>query len=89
MADGGASHFARTVQLVKKAKPSMLVECLVSDFQGAEEVMVLAQGPFQCGQRMHVPKRVCECEAVHAALRRLDSLHVSISFRLVQTPTVG
>jgi lipoate synthase len=32
--DGGASHFARTVQLIKAKKPSMLVECLTPDFQG-------------------------------------------------------
>lgn len=34
MPDGGASHFASTVQLIKQNKPSMLVECLVSDFAG-------------------------------------------------------
>lgn len=32
--DGGASHFARTVTLLKQLRPNMLVECLVSDFQG-------------------------------------------------------
>ena len=32
--DGGAGHFATTVQLLKEKKPEMLVECLVSDFQG-------------------------------------------------------
>lgn len=32
--DGGAQHFATTVELLKKAKPELLVECLVSDFQG-------------------------------------------------------
>jgi lipoic acid synthetase len=32
--DGGASHFAHTVELLKQQKPSLLVECLVSDFQG-------------------------------------------------------
>uniref|UniRef100_A0A7S3K3M4 Lipoyl synthase, mitochondrial n=1 Tax=Aureoumbra lagunensis TaxID=44058 RepID=A0A7S3K3M4_9STRA len=32
--DGGASHFARTVRLLKELKPSMLIECLVSDFRG-------------------------------------------------------
>ncbi|OXB70862.1 UNVERIFIED_CONTAM: hypothetical protein H355_015874 [Colinus virginianus] len=35
MPDGGAAHFARTVRLLKQVKPKMLVECLVSDFQGA------------------------------------------------------
>jgi len=34
MPDGGAAHFATTVQLIKQVKPKMLVECLVSDFAG-------------------------------------------------------
>ncbi len=34
--DGGAGHFAQTVQLIKLMKPSMRVECLVSDFAGDE-----------------------------------------------------
>jgi len=34
--DGGASHFARTVQLIKFRAPRMRVECLVSDFAGDE-----------------------------------------------------
>ncbi|SOV81372.1 lipoyl synthase [Plasmodium sp. gorilla clade G3] len=32
--DGGASHFAKTVELVKFSRPDILIECLVSDFQG-------------------------------------------------------
>eukprot|EP00635_Sarcinochrysidales_sp_CCMP3193_P012109 CAMPEP_0118902576 /NCGR_PEP_ID=MMETSP1166-20130328/7800_1 /TAXON_ID=1104430 /ORGANISM="Chrysoreinhardia sp, Strain CCMP3193" /LENGTH=349 /DNA_ID=CAMNT_0006841785 /DNA_START=27 /DNA_END=1077 /DNA_ORIENTATION=- len=32
--DGGAAHFARTVALFKELRPSLLVECLVSDFAG-------------------------------------------------------
>jgi len=35
MPDGGADHFAQTVEFIKLRKPDMLVECLVSDFQGA------------------------------------------------------
>mmetsp|Transcript_22100 Transcript_22100/g.50051 ORF Transcript_22100/g.50051 Transcript_22100/m.50051 type:complete len:340 (-) Transcript_22100:177-1196(-) len=34
MEDGGAGHFATTVQLIKEGRPDMLVECLVSDFAG-------------------------------------------------------
>jgi len=34
--DGGAGHFATTVQLLKHKKPELLVECLVSDFRGDE-----------------------------------------------------
>jgi len=32
--DGGADHFARTVEFLKIRIPDILVECLVSDFQG-------------------------------------------------------
>jgi lipoic acid synthetase len=32
--DGGAQHFAHTVELLKLKKPELLVECLVSDFCG-------------------------------------------------------
>jgi lipoic acid synthetase len=34
MDDGGAGHFATTVELIKQRTPEMLVECLVSDFAG-------------------------------------------------------
>lgn len=34
MEDGGAGHFATTVQLIKQTRPELLVECLVSDFAG-------------------------------------------------------
>jgi lipoic acid synthetase len=34
MPDGGAGHFATTVQLIKQNIPDLLVECLVSDFAG-------------------------------------------------------
>ncbi|KAJ3156662.1 hypothetical protein HDU86_003886 [Geranomyces michiganensis] len=32
--DGGASHFAKTVQLLKQRSPQILVECLTGDFHG-------------------------------------------------------
>lgn len=34
LSDGGASHFARTIRLVKEKIPGMLVEVLIPDFQG-------------------------------------------------------
>mmetsp|Transcript_11149 Transcript_11149/g.34155 ORF Transcript_11149/g.34155 Transcript_11149/m.34155 type:complete len:345 (-) Transcript_11149:154-1188(-) len=44
LTDGGAMHFARTVKYIKGMSPDMLVECLVSDFQGdSEAVNTLAQ----------------------------------------------
>jgi lipoyl synthase len=35
--DGGAQHFAHTVELLKHKKPNLLVECLVSDFLGMKD----------------------------------------------------
>jgi lipoic acid synthetase len=32
--DGGASHFAKTIKLVKERNPDMIVEVLIPDFQG-------------------------------------------------------
>ena len=44
ISDGGAQHFAHTVELLKHRKPNLLVECLVSDFRGdANAVATLAQ----------------------------------------------
>ncbi|KNE55938.1 lipoyl synthase [Allomyces macrogynus ATCC 38327] len=34
LADGGAAHFAKTVQLIKQKNPKILVECLTGDYQG-------------------------------------------------------
>eukprot|EP00920_Eleutheroschizon_duboscqi_P043041 GHVT01102414.1.p1 GENE.GHVT01102414.1~~GHVT01102414.1.p1 ORF type:complete len:431 (+),score=30.13 GHVT01102414.1:489-1781(+) len=39
MVDGGANHFATTVEYIKAANPDLLVECLVSDFQGDEKAV--------------------------------------------------
>ena len=41
--DGGAQHFANTVELMKHKKEELLVECLVSDFKGdLKSVEILA-----------------------------------------------
>ena len=37
MPDGGADHFAQTVEFIKLRKAEMLVECLVSDFAGKKK----------------------------------------------------
>lgn len=41
--DGGANHFATTVELIKAAKPDMLVECLVSDFRGDKSAVDVSE----------------------------------------------
>eukprot|EP00607_Mallomonas_marina_P000682 CAMPEP_0182430338 /NCGR_PEP_ID=MMETSP1167-20130531/39622_1 /TAXON_ID=2988 /ORGANISM="Mallomonas Sp, Strain CCMP3275" /LENGTH=294 /DNA_ID=CAMNT_0024615313 /DNA_START=230 /DNA_END=1114 /DNA_ORIENTATION=- len=41
--DGGSSHFAHTVALIKQNRPDILIECLVSDFAGNKtNVAILA-----------------------------------------------
>lgn len=37
IADGGADHFARTIEQVKRRRPGILVEALVGDFRGDEQ----------------------------------------------------
>lgn len=39
--DQGAGHFSRTVQLLKKKNPKILVECLTPDFRGNEELIAM------------------------------------------------
>lgn len=42
--DGGASHFAKTIRLVKERSPGMLVEVLIPDFQDdLEAIRVVAE----------------------------------------------
>jgi len=47
LSDGGASHFARTVRLIKNQLPGTRVEVLIPDFQGNPEALrvVLDAGP--------------------------------------------
>ena len=37
--DGGASHFARTVEALREINPQIVVEVLIPDFQGAEAAL--------------------------------------------------
>eukprot|EP00056_Hartaetosiga_gracilis_P001434 m.44882 g.44882 ORF g.44882 m.44882 type:complete len:392 (-) comp10639_c0_seq5:33-1208(-) len=39
MADGGANHFATTVEALKERKPSLLVECLTPDFSNDDDAI--------------------------------------------------
>ena len=45
--DGGASHIAQTVELIRHSLPGVTIEVLISDFEGREESMrcVLESGP--------------------------------------------
>lgn len=44
LSDGGAAHFAATVQNLRKNAPSLLIECLTGDFQGDAEAVRMVAG---------------------------------------------
>jgi len=39
LSDGGAAHFARTIQEIRRAVPAVRVEVLIPDFQGSEQAL--------------------------------------------------
>jgi lipoic acid synthetase len=45
--DGGASMFAKTIQVIRESSPSCSIEVLIPDFQGSEEALdvVMAASP--------------------------------------------
>ena len=48
LADQGSGHFAATVRALKRARPDLLVECLVPDFRGdASCVRTVAQSGLE------------------------------------------
>jgi len=69
--DGGASHFAHTVELLKINKPELLVECLVSDFRGDHEaVAVLAKSGLDVyAHNVETVKRLQKDVYIHIFLK--------------------
>jgi lipoyl synthase len=58
--DGGASHFARCVAEIKTARPEIIVEVLIPDFQGQEEPLhtLLASRPEVVAQNIETVERL-------------------------------
>ena len=58
--DGGAGHFAETVREIKERDPSILVEALIPDFQGAEEDVqkVVDAGPDVLAHNVETVERL-------------------------------
>jgi lipoic acid synthetase len=79
--DGGAAHVAATVAALKRAKPEILVETLVGDFQGREQdVETLAAAPVdvlahnvECVERLTPSVRDPRC-GYRRSLRALELL---------------
>ena len=83
--DGGSQHFAHTVELLKHAKPELLVECLVSDFQGnLTSVATLATSGldvyahnFETVERLQKVRIATEKETDSLALLILRNSHLT------------
>ena len=60
LADGGAAHFAETVRRIKELDPEILVEVLVSDFQGDRDAVatVLGANPDVFAHNVEVVRRL-------------------------------
>lgn len=58
--DGGAAHFAACVSAIKEARPEIIVEVLIPDFQGQEEPLrtLLASGPHVVAQNIETVERL-------------------------------
>jgi len=59
LADGGSSHFAKTISEIKKSNPFSKIECLIPDFKGntGNLKIVLAEGPDVLSHNIETIKR--------------------------------
>lgn len=60
LSDGGAAHFARCVTAIKTARPGIIVEVLIPDFQGQEAPLqtLLASNPDVVAQNIETVERL-------------------------------
>jgi len=60
LADGGAGHFAATIQHIRKTKPDTLVEVLIPDFQGSMTALdiVLEASPDVLNHNLETVERL-------------------------------
>ena len=60
LADGGASHFAATIEAIRSVRPDILVEILIPDFQGSVQPLatVLAARPSVLNHNIETVSRL-------------------------------
>lgn len=60
VADGGALHFARTIEAIRAARPGIVIEILTPDFNGKEEALktVLAAKPHVFNHNLETVERL-------------------------------
>lgn len=76
VADGGAAHFARTIEAVRRENPGIVVEILVPDFNGKDDALetVVAARPEIFNHNLETVERLTPLVRSRAQYRR--SLHV-------------
>lgn len=75
--DGGASHFAHTVEALRKWNPQIIVEVLIPDFQGSVEALktVMNSGPHILNHNLEtVPRRYPEVRPQAVYSRSIELL---------------
>jgi len=74
--DGGAGHFAATVEAIRKASPQTVIELLVPDFQGSLQslAVVTAAGPDIFGHNIETVPRLYSIRAGADYQRSLELL---------------
>lgn len=58
--DGGASHFAKTLEAVRKRAPEVKIEVLIPDFQGSKDALrtVISAKPDIINHNIEVPENI-------------------------------
>jgi lipoic acid synthetase len=76
VADGGALHFARTIEAVRRENPGIVIEILVPDFNGKDDALqtVLAARPEIFNHNLETVERLTPLVRSRAQYHR--SLHV-------------
>jgi lipoic acid synthetase len=76
VADGGALHFARTIEAVRRENPDIVIEILVPDFNGKDDALatVLAARPEIFNHNLETVERLTPLVRSRAQYHR--SLHV-------------
>ena len=72
LTDGGASHFADTIEAIRSVRPDILVEVLIPDFQGSAQAMatVLAARPLVLNHNIETVPRLYRKVRPQADYRR-------------------
>jgi len=84
LADGGAGHFAATIEALHSQRPELKVEVLVSDFRGSIESIrtVVAAGPDVFSHNLEtVPRLYSEVRPMADYRRSLDVLKMAKELR--------